>query len=105
MTTKPKILVTAAGGNTGRQTTLALLEQGYPVRAFVHRDDGRAEYLRRHGAEVVVGTLTDMGDLRAALDGVRRAYFVAPSMPGAARRRHAVRRRCRGIRARGRRVA
>ncbi len=81
--TKPKILVTAAAGNTGRPTVMALLAHGFPVRALVRRDDERAQALRRHGAEVVVGTLTDMGDVRAALEGVQRAYFVAPFMAGA----------------------
>ncbi len=39
--TKPTILVTSAAGNTGIPTTLQLLEKGYPVRAFVRRDDRR----------------------------------------------------------------
>jgi NAD(P)H dehydrogenase (quinone) len=32
-----------------------LLEQGHPVRAFVRRDDERAQSLREAGAEVFVG--------------------------------------------------
>lgn len=83
MTAKPKILVTAAAGNTGRPTTLALLDRGFPVRALVRSDDARAAELRDAGAEVVAGSLTDIADVRAALEGVRRAYFVAPFMPGA----------------------
>jgi uncharacterized protein YbjT (DUF2867 family) len=47
--TKPKILVTAAAGNTGRPTVLALLEQGFPVRALVRRDESER---RRCGVTV-----------------------------------------------------
>ena len=34
------------------------------------------------GVEVVYGDLLDFGQVRAALDGVRRAYFVYPIRPG-----------------------
>ncbi|MFF4550073.1 NmrA family NAD(P)-binding protein [Streptomyces sp. NPDC001435] len=83
MTAQPRMLVTAAAGSTGRQTVLALLEQGFPVHALVRRDDARAQDLRGRGADVIVGSLTDMHTLRAALTGVQRAYFVTPFMPGA----------------------
>ena len=36
------ILVTAAAGSTGKTTTLALLEKGFKVRAFVRRRDDRS---------------------------------------------------------------
>ena len=75
---KPKILVTAAAGNTGFQTALQLLEQDYPVRAMVRSADRRSEHLRRLGAEVFVGNLDDMTDVRRALGGVQRAYYCAP---------------------------
>jgi hypothetical protein len=52
-----------------------LLEQGHPVRAFVRRDDERAQSLREAGAEVFVGDLLKFADVAAALKGVRRIYF------------------------------
>lgn len=78
---KPRILVTSAAGHTGAATTATLLEQGFPVRAFVRRFDSRAERLRRAGAEVVAGNLLDIRDLRDALVGVQRAYYCAPFGP------------------------
>ena len=35
--TKPKILVTSAGGKTGFAVTTQLLEKGFPVQAFLRR--------------------------------------------------------------------
>ena len=75
---KARILVTTAAGKTGKATTLALLEKGHPVRAFVHRADSRADKLRQAGAEVFVGNMTDFGDIRKSLEGVQRAYICVP---------------------------
>src|SRR5262245_32998503 len=83
---KPRILVTGATGKTGAATTLQLLEKGCPVRAFVHKADERSERLRKSGAEVVVGSLEDMADLRMAMTGVQRAYFCPPLTYGTLRR-------------------
>lgn len=55
-----------------------LLVSGQQVRAMVRADDARAQQLRDSGAEVVVGDLLTFGDVRAALDGVQRAYFNFP---------------------------
>jgi uncharacterized protein YbjT (DUF2867 family) len=76
--TKPTILVTAASGNTGAPTVAQLRALGYPVRAMVRRADQRSERLRRLGAEVVVGDLDDIDDVRRALAGAQRAYYCPP---------------------------
>ncbi len=55
MTTKPTILVTSAAGRTGAAAVLELLRMGFPVRAFVRRNDVRSEALRKAGAEIFVG--------------------------------------------------
>jgi len=78
---KPKILVTSATGKTGSASVRQLLEKEYPVRAFVHRKDNRSEALAQSGAEVFVGDMLDLHDLRQALADVQRAYFVAPVAP------------------------
>jgi uncharacterized protein YbjT (DUF2867 family) len=52
-----------------------LLDKQHSVRAFVRRDDERAEALRRAGAEVFVGDLLNVADVAAALKGCRRVYF------------------------------
>ncbi len=81
MPTKPRILVTSAGGKTGLQTALQLRKKDYPVRAFVRRIDHRAELLERAGAEVFVGNQYSLTDMRAAMQGVQRAYQCAPTAP------------------------
>jgi NAD(P)H dehydrogenase (quinone) len=81
MTTKPKILVTSASGNTGMPTTLGLLERGFPVRAFVRREDHRSKLLRDAGADVLVGNQYALADMRRAMRGVQRAYLCPPSAP------------------------
>jgi uncharacterized protein YbjT (DUF2867 family) len=80
-----RILVTGAGGGVGgvgHRVVSLLRERKLPVRAFVHREDERAEALRALGAEVVAGDLARPSDVADALAGCRRMYFgmsVSPS--------------------------
>jgi len=77
-TTRPPILVTGAAGDVGgigRNVTALLLAGGHRVRALVRREDERAEALRRLGAEVVQGDLTDLDAMHRAIEGCRRLYF------------------------------
>ena len=76
--TKPKILVTAAAGHTGSVAVHQLLENGFPVRAFVRRRDARATALEQAGAELFVGDMFDYRDLRESMVGVQRAYHCPP---------------------------
>jgi len=76
---KPKILVTSAAGNTGIPTTLQLLDLGFPVRAFVRSYDHRAKRLEKAGAEIFVGDLYSITDMRKAMAGVKRAYHCSPT--------------------------
>ncbi len=57
---KPRILVLTAAGKTGMPVALQLLDEGFPVTAFVHKADQRSERLKAKGANIVVGSLTDM---------------------------------------------
>ncbi|SAK67161.1 NmrA family protein [Caballeronia calidae] len=82
MTTKPlhdrPILVTGAAGavgGIGRNLTKMLLAKGHTVRALVRNEDERARDLRRLGAEVVQGDLTDLASMHRAIEGVSRMYF------------------------------
>jgi uncharacterized protein YbjT (DUF2867 family) len=45
------------------------------VRALVRREDQRAEALRRLGAELIAGDLTDLTSMHRAFQGCRRIYF------------------------------
>src|ERR1700746_2430414 len=79
MTTKhdnPILVTGAAGavGGVGRHLTEFLLARGRKVRALVRREDARAEALRRLGAEVVEGDLTDLASMHRAIEGCRRIY-------------------------------
>ncbi len=79
---KPRILVLAAAGRTGMPVALQLLEEGFPVTAFVHRADQRSARLKAKGADIVVGSLTDINDMRTAMAGAQRAYFCVPNEAG-----------------------
>ena len=63
---KPRILVLTAAGRTGMPIVLQLLDEGFPVTAFVHQADQRSERLKAKGADIVVGSLTDINDMRKA---------------------------------------
>ena len=57
---QPILITGAAGGqqgSTGHVVADLLLKQGTPVRAFVHKLDGRSRELREQGAEIVEGDL------------------------------------------------
>ena len=72
------ILVTGAAGAVGaigRNLTAMLLAKGHKVRALVRREDERADSLRRLGAEVVQGDLTDLASMHRAIEGCARIYF------------------------------
>ena len=80
METRPdsRILVTGAAGDIGaigRNLTAMLLAKGHKVRALVRREDERAKALRRLGAEVVPGDLTNLTSMHRAIEGSARIYF------------------------------
>jgi uncharacterized protein YbjT (DUF2867 family) len=78
MSNESPILVTGAAGDVGaigRNVATMLLEKGHKVRALVRREDERAESLRKLGAEVVIGDLTDLQSLHRAVEGTQRIYF------------------------------
>jgi NAD(P)H dehydrogenase (quinone) len=77
-----RVLVTGATGFTGRAAADTALKLGLQVRALVRTADARATALRARGVEVAVGDLSNIDSVRAALEGVRAAYFVYPISPG-----------------------
>src|SRR6516164_5378637 len=78
---KPRIIVTGATGKTGSVVVTELLKAGYPVRAMVHRVDGRSARLKELGAEIVVAEMSDVERVADALNDVHRAYFCPPFDP------------------------
>ena len=78
----PRILVLTAAGRTGMPIVLQLLGEGFPVTAFVRKEDSRSERLKARGADIVIGSLTDINDMRKAMAGARRVYFCVPPAEG-----------------------
>jgi dihydroflavonol-4-reductase len=71
------ILVTGASGHVGANLIRALLTQGRPVRALVHRD---RRALAGLDVETVSADLTDPSSLQAALRGVEVVYHLASTI-------------------------
>ena len=73
------ILVTGAGGKTGR-TLVKMLAKVENVCAFVHREE-HVSVLNSLGAEkVIVGDLRDETTVRSAMQGARGVYHICPNM-------------------------
>jgi uncharacterized protein YbjT (DUF2867 family) len=53
----------------------------YPVRAMVHREDGRSARLKAQGAEIAVADMSDVERVADALNDVQRAYYCPPYDP------------------------
>lgn len=75
-------LVSGATGRTGGIAIDELLKMGKRVRAYVRADDERAAALRARGVDIAVGDFTDIDRIRAAMEGIRSAYFLYPIAPG-----------------------
>jgi NAD(P)H dehydrogenase (quinone) len=77
------ILVTCAGGKTGRAIVPALAKAGQNVRAMVGRPESAASIAGLGAAEIASGALTDADAVASALQGVDAIYYIAPNMtPG-----------------------
>jgi NAD(P)H dehydrogenase (quinone) len=74
------ILVTGAGGKTGKAVIQALVARGAPVRAFV-RSAGHQAHLTAIGVnEIVVGAMDDPHALSQALRGIDAVYHICPNV-------------------------
>ena len=73
------ILITGAGGKTGR-TLVKALSKVESICAFVHRED-HVSVVKNSGAEkVIVGDMHDQAAIRSAMQGVRSVYHICPNM-------------------------
>lgn len=77
-----KILVTGATGFIGRHLVVGLLKRGYSVYCLV-RDQKKEEILRKIGAEVLKGDITDKKSLEKILDYELDAVFHLAGILGA----------------------
>ena len=76
------IFVTGATGDTGRPTVKLLLQRGHRVRALARKEDKRSRDLAGLGAEIIVGDMLKIADIRQAMKDVTSAYFVYPLADG-----------------------
>ena len=73
------ILITGAGGKTGKALTQSL-SKAEAVCAFVYREE-QASVARSLGAEkVIVGDLRDGAAIRSAMEGAQAVYHLCPNM-------------------------
>lgn len=79
---KATILVSGATGRTGGAAVNELLKMGKSVRAYVRSDGEQAAALRQRGVDIAIGDFTDIDAVRAAMEGIRSAYFLHPIAPG-----------------------
>src|SRR5690349_8108740 len=73
------ILITGAGGKTGRSLVKAL-SKAEGVCAFVYHEED-VHVLKSLGAEkVIVGKMQNAPAMRAAMQGIRAVYHICPNM-------------------------
>lgn len=73
------ILLTGAGGKTGR-TLIKALSKTESICAFVHRDEDALPAKSLGAEKIVVGDMRDESAIRFAVQGVRAVYHVCPNM-------------------------
>ncbi|HEX9744651.1 MAG TPA: NmrA family NAD(P)-binding protein, partial [bacterium] len=74
------ILVTGATGTTGNAVARKLLKMGQEIRVFV-RDPEKAREMGLGSAEIIEGDFNNADSVKAALDGVDKAYMVFYAYP------------------------
>lgn len=74
------ILVTCAGGKTGRAIVTALVARGLPVRAMVRKPESVPALEALGATEIAVGDLEVAADVEQAVRGISALYYIAPNM-------------------------
>ena len=74
------ILITGAGGKTGRAVIRALISKGEPVRALVHRSD-QIHSVESLGVQAALaGDMNSPSTMDRAVQGVRAIYHICPNV-------------------------
>ena len=74
------ILLTSAGGKTGRAMISTFSAAGEKIRAVMRRDDVDAELLALGAVEVFHADLMDAAAIERAAKGCRTIYYICPNM-------------------------
>jgi nucleoside-diphosphate-sugar epimerase len=72
-----KILVTGGTGFTGKALVRRLIDMGHQVVALDYKEGLKTREIREWGAEVILGSVTDMDVVRRAVQGVEVVHHVA----------------------------
>ena len=72
-----KVLVTGGTGFTGSALVRRLIEEGHQVVALDYREGIMLDRLRRLGAEIMIGSVTDRDLVRRAMHGVEVVHHLA----------------------------
>lgn len=72
-----RILVTGGTGFTGKALVRRLLDDGHQVVALDYQDGLKTEELRQWGAEVVIGSVTDVDVVERCMRGVEIVHHLA----------------------------
>lgn len=72
-----KILVTGGTGFTGKALVRRLIEEGHQVVALDYKEGIKTQEIRDWGAEVILGSVTDMDVVRRAVKGAEVVHHVA----------------------------
>lgn len=72
-----KILVTGGTGFTGKALVRRLLDDGHQVVALDYQEGLKTEELRQWGAEVVIGSVTDLDVVEHSMQGVEIVHHLA----------------------------
>ena len=74
------ILVTGAGGKTGKAVVSSLLKRDNIVRILVRDDSKHKDLDFFSDVDVVVGDMRSQSVQKSAFDGVRAVYHICPNM-------------------------
>jgi 2-alkyl-3-oxoalkanoate reductase len=72
-----RILVTGGTGFTGKALVKRLIEDGHQVRALDYKEGLKTEELRKWGAEVLIGSVTDKAVVDKSIQGVEVVHHLA----------------------------
>jgi nucleoside-diphosphate-sugar epimerase len=72
-----KVLVTGGTGFTGKALVRRLIEMGHQVVALDYKEGLKTQEIREWGAEVILGSVTDMDVVRQAVEGAEVVHHVA----------------------------
>ncbi|MDH3944220.1 MAG: NmrA family NAD(P)-binding protein [Anaerolineae bacterium] len=74
------ILVSGAGGKTGKAVIRALSSKGAAVRGFARHEEQRQDLLEAGAAEVAFGDMLDAGAFVKATQGANKIYHICPNV-------------------------